>query len=240
MIYDTAGEVINQAASECGLTAVSDPYASSDPAFVQFRNLLNSAGRELLGLHEWQKLTTPYSFQTVGGQQEYPLPADFSHMIDQTNWDRDNRRPLGGPLSPQDWTYLLGGNITTGTLYISFRMAEGVMKFLPDPLQSDHEIIFEYISKNWVLDQDGITRKDKAASKDDVILYESILMVKFLKLRFLEAKGFDTTAAMNQFSSSFMVWTGKDMSAPVLSMARNRIFPYLGWRNIPETNYGLP
>lgn len=239
MIYDTAAKVINLAASECGLTAVSDPYSSTDPAFIQLTNLLTSAGREMLGLHTWQKLMKTHTFLT-DGSTEIALPSDFGYMIDQTHWDQDNRRPLGGPLSPQDWTYLIGGNIAIGVIYVSFRVADGVMKLLPDPTPLNHTIFYEYVSKNWVLDKDGVTEKDSPSDPNDVILYESSLIVKFLKLRFLEAKGFDTTAAMNQFTSVFMQWTGKDMSAPVLSMARNRIFPYLGWRNIPETNYGLP
>jgi len=64
--------------------------------------------------------------------------------------------------------------------------------------------------------------------------------VKFLKLRFLEAKGFDTTAAAGQFLNMFNSFTDKDVSAQTLNMSRARVFPYLGWRNIPETNYGLP
>lgn len=239
MINDTAATIINQAASECGLTAVEDPYASTDPAFIQLRNILTSSGRELLGLHEWQKMMRTHTFTTTT-DTEYPLPDDFGYMIDQTYWDRTNRMPLGGPLSPQDWSFLIGGNITLGTVYVTFRVVEGVMRLLPDPPGAGHDIRYEYICKNWVLDKDGTTYKDAPEDKDDVILYESILAVKFLKLRFLEAKGFDTSAAMEQFTNVFMQWTGKDVSAPILSMARNRIFPYLGYRNIPETNYGLP
>jgi hypothetical protein len=85
-----------------------------------------------------------------------------------------------------------------------------------------------------------VLAKDAPTAADDVILYEPILITKFLKLRFLEAKGFDTVAASKQFEVTFMQWTGNDISAPTLSMARMRVFPYLNWRNVPETNYGLP
>jgi len=98
------------------------------------------------------------------------------------------------------------------------------------------------MSRWWVAETGAptVAVKDKVEASDDVVLFEPILITKFLKLRFLEAKGFDTTAAVQQFQSVFMQWTGKDVSAPVLNAARMRLFPYLGWRNIPETNYGLP
>ncbi len=242
--YDTAAQIVNDAATECGLVAVSDPWASSDPAFVQLRNILTSAGRELLGLHEWQQFIKDYTFNTTppdSGTNEYDLPDDFGYMFDQTNWSPTTRFPLGGPLSPQDWSYLVNTNLASSTVYVSFRIVEGVIALLPDPPPDDTDIYFQYASRYWVAAAaTTVGTKDRAEAADEVILFEPILIVKFLKLRFLEAKGFDTTAALGQFNSVFMQWTGKNVSAPVLSLARFRVFPYLGYRNIPETNYGLP
>jgi hypothetical protein len=93
--------------------------------------------------------------------------------------------------------------------------------------------------RNWATTAGGVA-KDSCTAADDIVLYEPILAMKFLKLRYLEAKGFDTSAALTQFTNAFMQWTGKDLTAPVLSMARNRVFPYLSWRNVPQTNFGLP
>lgn len=239
--YDTAGEVINSAAVECGITPVTDPFASADPAFVQLCALLTNAGRELLGLHEWQKMNRTHTITTAAlDSGEYDLPANFGYMIDQTGWTPTNRLPLGGPLSPQDWTYLGNTNLASSTVYVSFRINEGQFWVLPQPPPTGIEINFEYVSRNWVLDADDTTEKDKVEASDDTVWFEPILIVKFLKLRFLGAKGFDTTSPLNEFNSVFMQWTGKDLSAPVLSMSRMRVFPYLGWRNIPESGYGLP
>jgi hypothetical protein len=240
-MYGTANEIVNGAAVETGLAPVLDIFASTDPNFRQLSYLLNSCGEELLGLHTWQRLIKTHTIVTAPGDDgNYDLPDDFSSMIDQTGWVPTNRLPLGGPLSPQDYTYLVNTNLASSTIYISFRVADGQFKVLPDPPPENVTINFEYISSYWVTDADDQSRKAAASKAGDVVLYEKILMLKFLKLRFLEAKGFDTTAALGQFQTSFMQWTGKDISAPVLSMARNRVFPYLDWRNIPETNFGLP
>lgn len=245
--FESAGDTVNSAASEVGLTAVADPYASTDPAFVQMCGILGNAGREMLALHEWQKLVKTHTITTVVPPDtgEYDLPADFGYYIDQTGWTPTNGGaglPLGGPLSAQDWTYLVNTNLASSTVYVSFRQADGQFWVLPQPPPNGIIINFEYISRYWVATAAAPTvpAMDKPTASEDIVLYEPILITKFLKMRYLEAKGFDTTAAVGQFLTVFNSWTGKDASAPILNTARMRVFPYLGWRNIPETNYGLP
>jgi hypothetical protein len=248
-LYETAAQAVIQVGSEVGLTGLSDStdvYASVDPAVVQMRNILSSAGREMLALHTWQRLIKEYThtFATPADDTGViALPDDFGYMIPQTGWSPVNAgmgMPLAGPLSPQDWTFIVNSGLAQSTIYITFRQQEGYFKVLPIPPPVDVEVNYQYVMRNWVLQVDGTTYLDKPIANTDTILYIPILIQKFLKLRFLEAKGFDTTSAMSQFQTVFMQWTGNDISAPILSMARNRVFPYLGWRNIPETNYGLP
>jgi hypothetical protein len=244
--YDTAADIINGAAAESGLTVVADPYSSTDPAFIQLCALLKTAGLEMLSLYQWQKMVREHSITTAVPPDtgDYDLPDDFGYMVDQTGWSpmsAGTGLPLGGPLSEQDWAYLVNTNLASSTIYVSFKISEGQFQVLPQPPPDGIEINFKYISRYWVA-ATGSTTGTKFApdQSDDVILFEPILIIKFLKLRFLEAKGFDTTAAVGQFLTMFQAWTGKDVSAPVLNMARSRYFPYLGYRNIPETNYGLP
>lgn len=240
--YDTAGVIINQVAAEVGLVPVSDPYVVSDPAFAQLQYLLNSAGQELVIASEWQKLTRRHTIVTAAlDTGDYPLPDDFSRMIDQTGWSPTNRLPLGGPLTPQDWAYITNANLAQQTIYISFRQDQGLIRVLPQPPTPGVTINFEYISRWWVSNPGGTTpEKESCSDQNDVVLYEPILIKKFLKLRFLQAKGFDTTAASQEFLGMFEGWTGADMAAPVLSMSRSRKYPFLDWRNIPETNFGMP
>ncbi len=242
--YDTAGDIINAAAVECGLTAVSDPFASSDQAFVQLVQLLTNAGRELVGLNQWQQLVRTYSLTTSSADTgQYDLPDDYGYFIDQTGWTPTNRLPLGGPLSAQDWTYIVGSDWNQYTIYVSFREVDNQIWIMPNnPVPDAIDITFEYVSRSWVREAGAApyTYRDKVEEFDDVVLYEPILITKFLKLRFLEAKGFDTTSAVAQFTTAFASWVPKNKASPVLDLARRRTYPYLTWRNIPETNFGTP
>ncbi len=98
--FDTATQIINDVAAEVGITPISDPYNSNNQAFVQLRSLINSAGRELLRYHSWENMAREHTITTLGTDSgDYPLPDDFSHMIDQTGWERSQNVPLWGPLS---------------------------------------------------------------------------------------------------------------------------------------------
>lgn len=246
--YETSQQCIFQAALECGLTALgpspgSNAYASTDQGIVQMVGLLNSCGRELLTMREWQRMIVDYSFTVAAPDTGfYTLPADYSRHIDQTDWNPSNRLPLGGPLTKQDATYLLATNLASSTIYISFWEQDGQFVILPQPPPVGQKITFSYMSRYWVCAAGAPTvlAKDAPTAPDDILMFDPILIQKLLKLRFKEAKGFDTTAASQQFNNALMALGGQDKSAPVLSVARSRGFPYIDDRNVPETNYGLP
>ncbi len=237
----TANEIINRAAVEVGLIKATDPVADVDETFVQLTELLNSAGAEMVEIFPWQILVK--SFQVVTTSLDsgtYDLPDDFSYMIDQTGWEHSNRVAMGGPLSAQDWTYLKGRDLISQSIYASFRLTDNKFDIYPQqPVPGGLDINFEYISRNWVQGLDG-TEKDLVDLGTDVVRYEPILIIKFLKCKFLEAKGFDTNAARNEFENMLNSRTGKDTGAAILNASNNsRGFPYLSpYYNTSDTGYG--
>lgn len=219
--YMTVAEVLNGAAVECGLAPSSDPYASTDASFVQLRYLLTSAGRELIGKHQWQQLRREYA-QTVlyGGASTYALPPDFDRFIDQTQWDRTAQERVCGPLSPQDWQMYKGSAIVVSPLTVTWRLDNDLICIYPDPPATGTDpyasIYFEYVSRSWVLS--GATYRDNPSAGSDTVRYDSVLAIKLLKLRFLGAKGFDTTDAVQQFADAFNSAVNKGEPAEVVSL----------------------
>jgi hypothetical protein len=241
--FDTANAIINRAAVELGLVRDADPVASSDASFISLTELLNAAGQELVEAHEWNSLVKSHQIVTQDTDTgQYDLPEDFSYMIDQTGWEHSNRSPLAGPLSAQDWTYLAGRDLVSTTIYASFRQFDTKFNIYPqDPVPAGLDINFEYISRFWVLETTSPeVRKDLVTVGSDIVLYEPILVIKLLKVKFLEAKGFDSSAAANDFVRVFGSRTGKDTGAPILSAGRGtRGFPYLDpYSNTADSHYG--
>lgn len=239
--YDDAATIIADVCIEVGLDVVADPFASLDTAVIKLCRLLTLCGRELIGVHQWQRMVEQYSLTTTSlDTGVYPLPADYLYFIDQTGWTPTNRLPLGGPLSAQDWSFVVGSGFMQQTIYISFREFDGNFNILPnDPVPNGIQITFEYVRNTFALDADGVTYKSRVDAADDTILFPPILIQKFLKLRYLETIGFPTDSATDQFNSALATWLPKDKSARVLNLCGKRLYPYLDWRNIPETNYGF-
>lgn len=240
-IRATANDILNQVGVEIGLDPVADPFSSSDQSFRQLRYLINTAGEELSQLYPWDFLRKEFDINTTAlDTGDYVLPADFLYMINQTAWDRTNDNPLLGPLSAQDWAYLTGRDMVTGNSYLSYRMTDDKLLIYPHPPEAGLNLHFEYINRNWVLDSTtGDTYIDRVITGADIPLFNRTLISRMLKVKFLEAKGFDTSKAQADLNQAFGLLIARNKGAPILSTkAGQRDFPFIGGGNVPDTGYG--
>lgn len=238
----TANQIINRVAVETGLPPSADPYASQDEAFKQLQYLLNICGEELSQLYPWEFLVGQQEINTNATDSgNYPLPDDFLYMLNQTGWDRTNNVPLFGPISAQQWQYLLGRDLVTETIYASYRIKDGMFSLFPQPPADGVDIFYEYVGRNWVLDSTtGDTLTHEVMIGGDTPLFNSTLISRLLKVKFLEAKGFDTAKAQDDFNAMYQQLTSHDKSAPILNGGRSRgAFPYLnGYYSTPDSGFG--
>jgi hypothetical protein len=246
--YQSAGDLINRTAVSVGLNAEPDPFYSVDPAFLQLIELANQLGETLLHLNHWEFLERAASFTTAPGDTgNYDLPLDFGYMMDQTQWQKGvpgAAYPLLGPASSQMWSYLTASQLYNVTLYAWFRQNEGKLQLFPQPPPPDIPIQYQYISRNWV--QDGasappdLVYKSSVSQASDVVQYDPILFIKGLKLAFLEAKGFDSSKAQDDYLITFDAIAGHDKPAPVLSLTGGMGgYRFLNGANVPETGFGM-
>ena len=238
----TAAEILNRVAAEVGIAPVQAPYASQDPFFVQLQYLLNTAGEELMQAYPWELLVRTHSITTqVGDSGEYDMPSNFGYILNQTEWDNTNNVPMGGPLSAQDWTYLKGRNLASNTLYASFRIAQGKFNVFPDAPTIARDLSFEYISTDWVYDPstNPVSYKKGVDQASDTPLFDKTLITRAVKVKYLEAGGFDTTKAQADYNQIFAFLTGTEKGAPILNAGRgNAGIPYLSGYNTPDTGFG--
>lgn len=240
--YITAADIVNRASIECGLGTSSDVFADTDPKVIQLRNLLNTCGQDLVEAFEWEYLRREHNITTDAADDgSYDLPSDFGYIINQTAWDRTEKLPVSGPMSAQQWQYLKGRDFANSTIYLSFRLFEDKFNVYPDnPVPDAQDIRFEYISRNWVkLAGSSTGDSDTVTANGDTVLFKPVMIVQYLRYKFLDSKGFDSQSALASFTKSFLQATGGNQGAPILNAGQRLTgIPLIDYRNIPVTNYG--
>lgn len=239
--WDTVGSVINDAAVELGLISadIPDPFGSADPSIVQLLRHLKSLGQDLARDYQWTHLQKQYGFATQVGVDTYELPPDYQRFINQTGWNRTRQMKLAGPLSPQAWQQM---QVMTsgGIVDVMYRIVGNELKLFPAPSAGD-SVSYEYISSNWVASGGQETPNSaEPMMTGDTLWFDRRLLVCGLKLRWLRAKGFDSTAAQDDYDRALARAQGGDGVAPVLNL---NVQPFSGNRvldaaNLPDTGLG--
>jgi hypothetical protein len=236
MEYWPAIDIVTQVCGELGLEIPTDVASTDDKLAIQIRALLNSAGNELITYYPWEQFVRQYPFTTVDGQQAYELPTDWAYFIDQTQWDRTNHWPLMGPKTAQEWAWLKGGLLAAAPR-TRFRVMQNEIYLHPVPGATPYDLNMEYICKDWLMHSG--TPDDMVTANGDIIQFYPWLIIKFVKLKFYELKGFDTGSVVSEFMRVFNSMTGKSRGAPVLSLAPRFPPMFIGPWNVPDGSWDV-
>jgi hypothetical protein len=232
-------ELVQTAASEMGLAPPAAVYANPELTAVQLGALLNTTGEMLVKRRLWRRLFREATITTVSGQGAYELPPDFARPIMQTEWDRTNFWPMIGNETSQQWQWLKSGILSTGPRE-RFRLVGNTLEIWPIPGPDTPAapliLSYYYVAKWWVQDDDG-NYKAKATRDDDTCIFDDRLMISGIKLRFFQAKQFDTTSFAADFQSNLDDALAQDTGGPILSLARQPQFPLITIYNIPDGNW---
>ena len=189
------------------------------------------------------QVTVNQDFTQAGGldatiyfqQVKYDLPTDYDAIVPRTMWDKSKRWELLGPEDAQQWEWLLSGYISTGPR-IRWRLLGQTFQIWPGT--STNELLsFEYRSKGWALSATGTVQNSFTADTDTCI-YPDRVMVLSTKLKYFQAKGFDTTALYRDYREELETSIAQNVSAPNLSFAPRPGTVLIGYDNIPDSGYG--
>jgi hypothetical protein len=239
----TLSAIVQNVAAMVAYPVPADPAGSEDPAVQQMVQAANMAGNELLSMFEWQELVKNYQIpiqSDSNGQKEkgFPLPEDLYRWIDQTNWNATTQFPSLGPVSAQMWQQLLI-RTTLPTLSFYWQVRDNKIYVLAPPNSPQTMNVF-YVSAGWVRDQDDATLyKNRMTQNGDVSLLDATVITLYTRVKWLEMKGLDSSAAMRDFNIAFENRKNSEKGAPVLTMARDFRFPYIQpLINTPDTGLG--
>ena len=238
MAWDTAANIINDAAVELGLISsdISNPFASTDPNILQLCRLAKGLGQDLLRDYPWTHLQKEATITTSNGDYQYDLPTDFARVVDNTHWSRTDSQSLNGPVGPAGWQYLKGSSVSS-TLSYWFRTVNDEIQLHPTPTATE-TLKYEYISRYWVKPSGQSTpTAETTTAGTDTLYFDRRLLVIGLQLMYRGRKGLDTMMADPEFKGAYARATGGDGAAPVLRLTRSGVCPPYG-PGVPETGFG--
>jgi len=150
--------------------------------------------------------------------QDYALPADYDRMIANTNWDRTNHWSNMGPKSSQDWQMVQSGLISTGPRE-RYRLYGGKLRIFP-AVTSVYNLVFEYVSKYWVVATGSTTPTKNTFTVDsDTCVFHDDLMLSGLKYYFLRAKKLDFGVELADFQDVLNTRKAQDVPVGSASLA---------------------
>lgn len=235
---DTAGNICKAVLSVLGLPVPQVVSQATDSTSKQIWALLTECGQDLLDKHEWQFFNRTHQFNTIPGTLIYDLPSDFQNYIDSTGWNNTARIPLIGPLTDQQWRLLQARQLGGTTLRMQYVIAADKVEFyfVPDTPQT---IAIEYKGRGWVRNgTNPLIFRDYIETDSDLVLYDRRLMITYLKYRWREVKGFDSTNDREAYEDALDNAKYNDKPKVDLRISGAAGYPYLGYLNMPDTGYG--
>lgn len=174
------------AAIQLSVSVPSIVMAGVDETSIILRRLAQEEGVSLMRRYPWQALQREHTFTTVAADtQTGGIPTAFDRIIPDTVFNRNTRRRVAGPLSPDEWAQTKASLVT----YVNptFRIRGDAFLMTPNP-PAGETVAYEYISKNFCTSSTAVPQAAWAAD-DDLGVVDEGLITLGLVWRFRQAKG---------------------------------------------------
>jgi hypothetical protein len=214
----TLSQIIGIVCAELNTPAPTVVIGSQTDQIQQMLTFARAVNDDLLAEHDWQVLQTRYSFTTSNGVSAYSWPTDVERWINGTFYDRTNRWEMAGPRTPRQWEWLITSNIAPAGPIERFSIFGDKIQLYPTPGATPLTFNCEYISNNVVLDGSTGAPKPDYTSDADICVFDHRVVVYGIKLKWLDAKGNDTTSALSDYRRALSNALGTDAPAPQVSL----------------------
>jgi hypothetical protein len=234
--------IVQTACAELGLPQPTSVAGSQDATAIQMLALANREGKDLSSREGsaggWPVLREEWTQTLVVGTDNYAFPSDIDRFVNTTAWDRTNKWPLHGPISPQVWQVLKSGTIGSVGPRMRFRLMEGRIYFDPVPTDTN-DIVIEYYKNTWLTDSTGATPKERFSNDGDLPILPDDAFILGLQWRYRRAKGLDYQEEYNAYDDFVTRELGRATMAPILDITGlNYGVRLLDEDNIPDSGYG--
>jgi hypothetical protein len=209
-----ARDIVRDVCGALGLPRPGSLIGSNDANIVRMLELLHEEGSELAARYDWQVFVWECTFTTVANEDQGLIQAminsqgqTFKHIVQDTFWDRTRAVPVKGPLSPQQWQQMKAGSFVSP--YTQFRLARNHLFLSPAP-EAGHAMAFEFKTREWLTDKDGVTYGQRVTADDDVPIMDTDLIEAGLKWRWLRSQGLAYQELFNAYEAKVLADISKD------------------------------
>lgn len=225
--------LVQNATDRLGITRPTSGVASTDQQVIQLIGFAQQEGKELAKRHAWQVMTKEQTFTSTAAEtQTSAIPSDFDRFIDDTFFNRTEKRKLEGPLSPQQWAF--HKSVVATTLVEAFRQRGNSILITPTPT-AGQTMAFEYVSTQWCESSAGVDQSAWAADIDVGLLSEELMTLGVI-WRWQKAKGLDYAENFNTYEMQVAQAIARDGGKPTLQIgsaprdgARRPLIPDGNW-----------
>lgn len=211
--------MIQNAAVQVGVQQPATVFNNTDVGAIELLAFAQQEGKELVKRGDWRMLRKELTFVTLAQEEQTDFyPDDCDHIVQNTMWNRSKRRPIYGPVRPQDWQAIK--SFTTSpvmdTVYVRAN------NFLISPIPpAGQTIAGEYVSKNFCQDNSGTGQSEWMTDTDEGILDEAVMTLGII-LRYKLAKGLDANAALAQYETQVQQALTQDNPSPTIDLANSQ------------------
>jgi hypothetical protein len=192
--------------------------SETDAQVVQIRSLLEEEGDDLSKRGDWEGMTREQSLTTLASEDQglmTDLAPGFRYLKNQTIWSHTRHLPVAGPLDARQWQALKA--LFVNGPYYRFRIRNGHLLVNPTP-PAGESWFFEYVTDNWILDDDGSTLKAFFTEDTDTCLLPESLILLGLRWRWKKEKGLEYAEDFRTYEMQVTDLLGRDGAKPVLCM----------------------
>ncbi|VVE00673.1 hypothetical protein PIN31115_02087 [Pandoraea iniqua] len=210
--------VIQDICQRINLPTPSTAAQSSDPQITQINALAAKEGEWQVSEYDWQALLLEATFVTVGVETQVAnitatFPG-FKAILNDVMWNRDLRRPVFGPMTPQRWEQLKA-MVMQGP-WNQFQIRGNAILFIPVPAVGQN-IWFQYKSTCWAQSATGAPQTRFLLDTDTLLLDEATFKLG-IEWRWKKAKGLDYAQDFVDYEAMLATSKARDGSKDVINM----------------------
>jgi hypothetical protein len=210
-------DIIKDVTARLNIPIPTAAATSTDPAVQQLLALCNKEGEWLSNQYDWQSLTLEASFTTLAQENQGALSTIAPYMkniINDTMWNRNLRRPVFGPMTPQRWEQLKA-MVMQGP-WNQFQIRGDSILFIPVPT-AGQSIYFQYTTRAWCKSSSGYPQVKFLADTDTLTLRDDLFKLG-LEWRWKKAKGFDYAQDFVDYETMLQDAKARDGTKDVINM----------------------